>query len=145
MDSANQHLWRIRALETSKLNDKQAIAEQKRQISETKFATTTLDRLSDRERGNESNFEYCEDNAQQQTIGRNWDESDDVLAQDLRLSLSGIIDIAHDWASRYIKPAFSDTRWSIFVNQSTPLYNLTEESSGMYNNVVAVSCAKILN
>ncbi|KAI7851714.1 hypothetical protein BDC45DRAFT_515615 [Circinella umbellata] len=75
------------------------------------------------------------------TILDNWDDSDDILEQILRITLSGIIDISHDWVAYYIKHAFSESRWASLTNtQTLQLAELTHKSDNIFDNVI-----KLLN
>ncbi|RCH81481.1 hypothetical protein CU098_001932, partial [Rhizopus stolonifer] len=82
----------------------------------------------------ESNLDHL--NRLSISILKNWVDNDEVLGQILRISLSGIIDLAHDWTSQYCKSVFPDARWSEFEKLSYPIYNLTQESNEIYTNVM---------
>ncbi|KAI8084384.1 uncharacterized protein B0P05DRAFT_585676 [Gilbertella persicaria] len=82
----------------------------------------------------ESNLDHL--NRLSISILKNWVDNDEVLGQILRISLSGIIDLAHDWTSQYCKSVFPDARWSEFEKLSYPIYDLTQESNEIYTNVM---------
>ncbi|OBZ84841.1 hypothetical protein A0J61_07105 [Choanephora cucurbitarum] len=84
----------------------------------------------------DSNLDYL--NHLSISILQNWVDNDEVLSHILRISLSGIIDLAHSWTAQYCKNVFPDARWSEFEELKYPLYNLTEESSDIYNNVMKI-------
>jgi hypothetical protein len=61
------------------------------------------------------------------------------------MSLSGIIDTAHDWAAVYLKDAFPAERWLNINNQPQTTYSLAQKSHDIFNNVVDVSGTVIFN
>ena len=57
-----------------------------------------------------------------------------------RITLSGIIDLSHDWVSYYIKHAFSESRWASLTNtQTLQLAELTHKSDNIFDNVIKVN------
>ncbi|CEG64342.1 hypothetical protein RMATCC62417_01328 [Rhizopus microsporus] len=235
LNSVNSHFWRVRAVKSAKLRDKQIIAKMSRAVAEENLTTATLSKITKNvnfqaikkrtheemtddeecdkdeseeddgyEGGNDSNSndmtkkKYGEKDDEQEefidsiqknivnssndgrhelfkwafklhknedytpseddvnelllrqksdldhlnrlsiSILKNWMDNDEVLGQILRISLSGIIDLAHDWTSQYCKSVFPDARWSEFEKLSYPIYNLTQESNEIYTNVMRI-------
>ncbi|KAG0734857.1 hypothetical protein G6F35_010652 [Rhizopus arrhizus] len=73
------------------------------------------------------------------SILQNWTDKDEILSEILSVSLSGIVDLAHDWMSEYCKSVFPDARWSELEKLSYSIYNLTQESDEIYTNVMRVN------